>query len=1007
MNNEYEAIYDKIIQASVGNQLVVFIGAGMSNNFGFPTWNSLVQQMYHELTGKAVPQRKIFSSDELLRIPQALRNTNQDAYRRILKECFGAHKVQSSDNVLLDEIMKLKPAHIITTNFDTLIEKYIADREDALYKSHSAQEGFTRLAKSQIPYRYMSVINDSDMVTADANHLLLKIHGDVQHMDSLVLCEDDYLDYSDSHILMENFIKSLLINHTFLFVGYGVGDSNLKLVMKWVDNIVARRQVEPAKRKKHILLYTDKTSMDQLQKEYFEQKQIQVLEFSKLPGAFRREKTTEFHDKRGNRLLSMLRAIAPAQREVRVDDERLQEVFQYFMSRKVVHTWELTSVFGGEGYEIEKSGTQLRLYKGTAGGNLIEAIAKAAKRKGNTQLTAEAQRFMGKLRVRGYCYKSDRRKKGEYKITAVHGQYDDYVECACVVSDYIGLYDYIKKNKEYSYTEKAHWAMYVDNGKDAEKWLEKQWKSKEKMDLYGQLRFAYNAQQNFNVQQKYNVDFGTLWRSVPEIERKRQCILNEYMTGCADLYREFGGVSDKLRLQYSVARSSYGWGNDIERFNICRTEILDLTRALILNGFYITGLWACTYSYGRFSELMYAYADMILFLVSPECRQKPKGFQIAPWDIYILINLLDHEDLEKLLEKYEISRINLEKYTKQVLLESCCNILTFCERRAAKNTVDGHLSSDRIESCIMLMELVKWNKEELALISEKMFGCWKKVLPLEHGERAWTINTYLFYNFLKKYYDFGAGDVISPYAEIIVKELLSSFLKEDHMNHYSKIIEDNVEWYRDLQRVSELIDPVNHHISKRKIGDCWECYQKWYRGSVSWFLLCIYPIAGHRVQQEISKFADEKKWGMKILTLRAYIERGIISYSDEVENILLDACRRFEGFPENDRQRILNQNRNECPLTHILYLWKHKDIPSIEIFRQFKHLDPWFDFVCFPNEFDYNEFDVTVCYSWIEDKDCRGEAFEKNRGLLKKKFQEAIENGAEEKVKRIFYKYIE
>lgn len=58
----------------------------------------------------------------------------------------------------------------------------------------------------------MPVVRDGDIVSADANHILLKIYGDVQDMDSLVLREDDYLEYSESHILMEYFIKSLLIN---------------------------------------------------------------------------------------------------------------------------------------------------------------------------------------------------------------------------------------------------------------------------------------------------------------------------------------------------------------------------------------------------------------------------------------------------------------------------------------------------------------------------------------------------------------------------------------------------------------------------------------------------------------------------------------------------------------------------------------------------------------------------------------------------------------------------
>ena len=44
-NEAYESAYEQIRKASQSNQLVVFIGAGMSNNFGFPTWNGLVRSM--------------------------------------------------------------------------------------------------------------------------------------------------------------------------------------------------------------------------------------------------------------------------------------------------------------------------------------------------------------------------------------------------------------------------------------------------------------------------------------------------------------------------------------------------------------------------------------------------------------------------------------------------------------------------------------------------------------------------------------------------------------------------------------------------------------------------------------------------------------------------------------------------------------------------------------------------------------------------------------------------
>ena len=77
------------------------------------------------------------------------------------------------------------------------------------------------------------------------------------------------------------------------------------------------------------------------------------------------------------------------------------------------------------------------------------------------------------------------------------------------------------------------------------------------------------------------------------------------------------------------------------------------------------------------------------------------------------------------------------------------------------------------------------------------------------------------------------------------------------------------------------------------------------------------------------------------------------------------------------------------------------------MFRDYKELDPWFSFVCFPEEFDYGEFDVRRWCTWLGEERYRGEAFEKNKRVLQKKFLEVMEDGAGEDVRRIYYKYLE
>lgn len=61
-----------------------------------------------------------------------------------------------------------------------LIERYIADRYSDVNQTYSLQEGYRRRTEGNIPYSYVTVVRDGDMAYVDANHLLLKIHGDVQ-----------------------------------------------------------------------------------------------------------------------------------------------------------------------------------------------------------------------------------------------------------------------------------------------------------------------------------------------------------------------------------------------------------------------------------------------------------------------------------------------------------------------------------------------------------------------------------------------------------------------------------------------------------------------------------------------------------------------------------------------------------------------------------------------------------------------------------------------------------
>lgn len=75
------------------------------------------------------------------------------------------------------------------------------------------------------------------------------MHGDIDYIREIVFKEDDYLQYSETHRLMEIFIKSLLIDHIFLFIGYSLNDYNLNTFVSWIDYIAKEMNVKESMHK--------------------------------------------------------------------------------------------------------------------------------------------------------------------------------------------------------------------------------------------------------------------------------------------------------------------------------------------------------------------------------------------------------------------------------------------------------------------------------------------------------------------------------------------------------------------------------------------------------------------------------------------------------------------------------------------------------------------------------------------------------------------------------------
>ena len=230
--------YDAVLQirhAQENNQLVIFVGAGVSANSSIPTWGQLIEKIAAQIgydrcdycKGKkeSCPEddcgfRTHYSQEEYLRIPEYFyQSAGVEEYYRFIETVL---RSDNSSNAIDDEIFRIYPHHVITTNYDSLLENSTEPNSQ----------------------KYSVVYEDKGLLSNPSDKYILKMHGDLDHIDTIVLRETDYTVYEQQHPLISTFIKALLVNHTFVFIGYSLNDYNLNLIIGWINYFRKYHQIE-------------------------------------------------------------------------------------------------------------------------------------------------------------------------------------------------------------------------------------------------------------------------------------------------------------------------------------------------------------------------------------------------------------------------------------------------------------------------------------------------------------------------------------------------------------------------------------------------------------------------------------------------------------------------------------------------------------------------------------------------------------------------------------------
>ena len=241
--NELRNLYQEKEQ----NNLVIFVGAGISENYAnikdgkkFPSWKTLVESLVPEDMDKT----SIIDSLKIAQIFQD--NYSKEALAYKVKELFP----QDYDSHEIHQlIFDLEPAHVLTTNYDHLLEKALqVNGLDNKYHIIDADEAIP-LSRSK-------------------QNLLVKAHGDICR-GNIILSEQDYNEYEQKFPLILSFIRYVFSKHKVLFIGFSLSDPNFNKILFWVKNILDENSI-----KHTVILHNDISESERI---YFEKKSVRVL----------------------------------------------------------------------------------------------------------------------------------------------------------------------------------------------------------------------------------------------------------------------------------------------------------------------------------------------------------------------------------------------------------------------------------------------------------------------------------------------------------------------------------------------------------------------------------------------------------------------------------------------------------------------------------------------------------------------------------------------------------
>ena len=201
---------------------VIFLGAGISKNSQNDSgerpkgWKEFLQTGVELAPIPHVKKKCITNSiknnDYLLACELLKRAMGRDEFVEFLKREFQTPKFKPSE--VHTDIFMLDSRIVITPNFDKIYDSYAS----------SASTGTVNV-------KYYTDSDIADYIRKN-ERIILKIHGCISSPNQLIFSK---LDYAQARTNFHHFyliLESLILTHTFIFLGAGINDPDIRLLLE-------------------------------------------------------------------------------------------------------------------------------------------------------------------------------------------------------------------------------------------------------------------------------------------------------------------------------------------------------------------------------------------------------------------------------------------------------------------------------------------------------------------------------------------------------------------------------------------------------------------------------------------------------------------------------------------------------------------------------------------------------------------------------------------------------